>query len=237
MSNNDWMREKGRNVLADAIKRVIAQRSAALKKVEREPYIRLFSDAKPSESIQKHDLPGLGVASIFAYSRTSTVVDVPVKQYKEYNRSEKAEKAIELREWMEGEREKDNLVIAGFMNVLTQQAAAKFGLDLIEELPSTRVENHYEGYRLYFDEEHIDFAQAVALIYYMFTVSFAVLRTASSIEEVHRGHIIALLDRFPGFGSDFGTGWTRKPWTGGCRREGRPTFRPRASERCARTRR
>lgn len=193
MSNNDFVL----NGLAIAIKRAIVQQAKMQKKVEQEPYIRLFSDAKPSESIHKHELPGLGVASIFAYSRTSSVVDVPVKQYKDYDRSKKARKATELREWMEGERKSGNLVITGFMNTLTQQAAAKFGLDLIEELPSTRVENHHGGYRLYFGEEHIDLAQAVALIYYMLTVSFAVLRTATSIEKEHRRHIIALLDRFP----------------------------------------
>jgi len=186
------------NILANAIKKILnEQAKEALRIKQKEPYIRLYGDAKPSESIQKHELPGLGVAAIFVYGKDTMTVDVPIKQYKEYNRSEKAGKAIELKEWMKREREKKNLAIVGFMNALDQNAAARLGLDLIEELPDTRIEKHYDQYRLYFGKEYIDFAQAVALVYYMFTVSFAILRVASSIDEAHRGHMIALLDRFP----------------------------------------
>lgn len=186
------------NILANAIKMILnEQAKETLRNKQKEPYIRLYGDAKPSESIQKHELPGLGVAAIFVYGKDTTTVDVPIKQYKDYNRSEKAGKALELKEWMKGEREKKNLAIVGFMNALDQNAAARLGLDLIEELPNTRIEKHYDQYRLYFGEEYIDFAQAVALVYYLSTVSFAILRVASSIDEAHREHMIALLDRFP----------------------------------------
>lgn len=186
------------NILANAIRRILNEQAmeAALKR-KKQPYIRLFGDAKPSESIQKHELPGLGVAAILVYGDETAIVDVPIKQYKEYDRSQKAERAIELKEWMKREREKKNLAIIGFMNALDQNAAARLGIDLIEELPDTRVEKHYEQYRLYFGEEHIDFAQAVALVYYMFTVAFAILRVALSLNKEHREHIIAILDRFP----------------------------------------
>jgi len=187
------------NILANAIKKVLSEQAIqpALKR-QKEPYIQLFGDANPSESIQKHELPGLGVAAILVYGDGVTIVDVPIKQYKEYDRSKKAEKAIALKVWMKEEREKRHLTITGFMNALEQSAAARLGLDLIEELPNTRVEKHYKKYRLYFDEEHIDFAQAVALVYYMFTVAFAVQRVAHALHEEHREHIIAILDRFPG---------------------------------------
>lgn len=186
------------NILANAVRKILIEQAkeAALKR-KKEPYVRLFGDARPSESIQKHELPGLGVAAILIYGNGTTIVDVPIKQYKDYDRSQKAERAIELKEWMKKERAQKNLTIIGFMNTLDQNAAARLGLDLIEELPNTRVEKHYETYRLYFGEEHIDFAQSVALVYYMFTVSFAILRVALSLSEEHREHIITLLDRFP----------------------------------------
>ncbi|MCB8745725.1 hypothetical protein LHU53_02260 [Rhodoferax sp. U2-2l] len=186
------------NILASAIINIFnEQAKEAVREKKKEPYILLYVDAKPSESIQKHELPGLGVAAIFVYSKDAKTVDVPIKQYKEYGRSEKAAKALELKNWMKAERERNNLTIVGFMNALDQSSAARLGLDLIEELPDTRIEKHYNQYRLYFGNEHIDFAHAVALLYYMFTVSFAILLVALSIDEAHREHMIALLDRFP----------------------------------------
>lgn len=162
----DWNMK--RNILASAINTIFNEQvKATLRKTKREPYIRLFVDAKPSESIQKHELPGLGVAAIFVCGMNTTTVDVPIKQYKEYDRSEKAEKALELKDWMQAEREKNNLTIVGFMNALDQSAAARLGLDLIEELPDTRIEKHYDKFRLYFGNDYIDFAHAVALLYYM----------------------------------------------------------------------
>jgi hypothetical protein len=158
------------NILASAMDTIFRdQAKATLRVKKREPYIRLYVDAKPSESIQKHELPGLGVAAIFVHGKDTTTVDVPIKQYKEYDRSEKAAIALKLRDWMQAERENNNLVIVGFMNALDQRAAARLGLDLIEELPDTRIEKHYDQYRLNFGNEYIDFSHAVALLYYMFT--------------------------------------------------------------------
>ncbi len=79
----------------------------------------------------------------------------------------------------------------------TQVAAATIGLELIEELPNTSVERHYDTYRLYFDDEYIDFAQAVALEYYFFTISFGILRAGTRIPPKHRKLFLAM-DRFPG---------------------------------------
>jgi len=196
--NEDGHMQAAHNILANAIREIQNERAKdiALKR-RKQPYIQLFGDAKPSESIQKHEIPGLGVAAIFVYGSKTEIVDVPIKQYKEYDRSQKAAKAVELNEWLRRKRENKELSIIGFMNTLDQNAAARLGLDLIEELPDTRIEKHYEQYRLYFGKEHIDFAQAVALVYYMFTVSFAIQRVALSLSEEHREHIIALLDRFP----------------------------------------
>ncbi len=187
-----------KSILANTINKIINEHpKESLRKTITDPYIILYVDAKPSESIQKHEIPGLGVAAIFVYGKDGTIVNVPIKQYKEYSRSEKAAKALELKNWMREEREKNNLSLVGFMNALDQTAAARIGLDLIEELPNTRIENNYNQYRLFFGDEYIDFAHAVALVYYMITVSFAIGRVASSIDKAHREHIIALLDRFP----------------------------------------
>ena len=85
------------NILASAINTIFnGHAKATLRETKREPYIRLYVDAKPSESIQKHELPGLGVAAIFVYGKGTTTVDVPIKQYKEYDRSEKAAKAFPI---------------------------------------------------------------------------------------------------------------------------------------------
>ena len=126
------------------------------------PYY-LFADAKPSESIQPHELPGLSVACLLAIKKGEEILKVPVKQYKDYKPQNRSTRARELSTWLEKERN-NGLIISGFLLSRTQQAAARYGLDLIEELPDTRVEQHYESYRLYFGEEEIDFAQAVALI-------------------------------------------------------------------------
>jgi len=83
------------------------------------------------------------------------------------------------------------------MHAHTQLDAATLGLDLIEELPGTRVERHHDKFRLFFEDEHVDFAQAVALEYYFFTISFGILRAATCLPPQHRKLFVAM-DRFPG---------------------------------------
>lgn len=180
-------------LLADAIKKALREssRKAPLN-------VRLYVDAKPSEAIQRHELPGLGVAAVLPYNNREEIIDVPIKQYKECKPHQKADKAREMIEWLKTEREERDLSIVGFMNALSQEAAARFGLDLIEELPDTRVEKHYGKYRLYFGDETLDFAQAVALVYYLFTVSFAIQQVTRFLKDEDKKNIVALMDRFPG---------------------------------------
>jgi len=181
----------------DALKQAISKalESKRPKKELFNPYC-LFADAKPSESIQKHELPGLAVACILAIKEGKEMLDVPIKQYKDYSAHNKANRARELTEWLRDERDQ-GLIISGFSLERTQKAAARFGLDLIEELPDTHVETHYQSYRLHFGNEKIDFAQAVALIYYNLAVSFAILY-ASNHAPAENKRFLVFMDRFPG---------------------------------------
>ncbi|MEZ5325712.1 MAG: hypothetical protein R3F19_11695 [Verrucomicrobiales bacterium] len=63
-------------------------------------------------------------------------------------------------------------------------------------MPNTRVEPYYDSYRLYFADEAIDFAQAVALVYYYFPLAFGCLRAWGGIKEEER-KLVVFLDRFP----------------------------------------
>lgn len=156
----------------------------------------MFADAKPSEAIQKHELPGLSVACLLPIMEGKEFLDVPIKQYKEYKPRNRVNPARALKEWLAEEREK-GLIIAGFSLSRTQTAAARFGLDLIEELPDTRVEPHHNSFRLFFGDEPIDFAQAVALIYYNFAMNLAILRASCHAPEGHKKFVV-FMDRFPG---------------------------------------
>lgn len=155
-----------------------------------------YADAKPSESIQKHELPGLAVAVVFPHKPGEEVLELPIKQYKEYDRRQKAGRARQLSEWLASQKEL-GLVLTGFAHAHTQLAAATLGLELIEELPATRIERHHGTFRLFFENEHIDFAQAVALEYYFLTMSFGILRAATRIPQEHR-KLFVVMDRFPG---------------------------------------
>ena len=97
----------------------------------------LYADAQPSEAVQADELPGLAVACIFPYKKGERFLDVPVTQYKEYNKRQKADRALRLKTWLESERG-NGLVITGFLVSRSLHAAAKYGLDLIEELPDDR---------------------------------------------------------------------------------------------------
>jgi hypothetical protein len=154
-----------------------------------------YADAKPSEAIQKHELPGLAVAVAFPYKSGDEILDLPVKQYKDYKSNQKADRARKLAEWLTTQK-RLGLVLAGFVHAHTQIDAATLGLDLIEELPFASVEPHYDTFRLHFDGEHVDFAQAVALGYYFFTISFGILRAATRLPPAHRKLLVAM-DRFP----------------------------------------
>lgn len=155
-----------------------------------------FADAKPSETIQAHDLPGLAVAVVFPFKPNTEFLNIPVRQFKDYQRGQKARQAIELRDWLNCERQK-GLRIAGFAHAHTQIDAAKLGLEMMEELPGTRVERHYDSFRLCFGDEQIDFPQAVALQYYFFTIHFGILRTGTLLSKGQRALFVAM-DRFPG---------------------------------------
>ena len=155
-----------------------------------------YADAKPSESIQKHELPGLAVAVIFPFKPGEEVLELPIKQYKDYKPKQKAKRARQLAEWLTKQKGL-GLELAGFVHAHRQLDAAKLGLELIEELPDTHVKRYHNAYRLLFEEEHIDFAHAVALEYYFFTISFGILRAGTRIPPQQRKLLVAM-DRFPG---------------------------------------
>ncbi|HJP18426.1 MAG TPA: hypothetical protein QF468_07240 [Nitrospinota bacterium] len=155
-----------------------------------------YADAKPSESIQKHELPGLSVAVVFPHMPSVDIIDLPVKQYKDYKARLKGTRARELAQWLVDQKN-NSLLLKGFFHAHTQVSAATFGLDLIQELPRTRVEPHYETYRLFFGDEHVDFAQAIALEYYFVTINLGILRASSSLPKENRRLFVAM-DRFPG---------------------------------------
>lgn len=158
----------------------------------------LYADAKPSETLkkQKNHPAGLAVACILPHKNDEKILGVPIKQYKEYNTNEKEARARTLTAWLKKKRG-EGLQIQGFLVARSLRAAAHYGLDLIEELPNTRVERHYNSYRLYFGNETIDFAQAVALMYYYFPVAFGCLCSWKKIKEGERD-LVVFLDRFPG---------------------------------------
>jgi len=157
----------------------------------------LFADAKPSETIKKQQNhpAGLAVACILPYKNDEQLLNVPIKQFKDYNTKEKAKRARTLTKWLEKQRS-EGLHIPGFLVARSLTAAARYGLDLIEELPNTRIEKHYSSYRLYFGNEAIDFPQAVALMYYYFPIAHGCLRSWKMIDEKDR-NLTVFLDRFP----------------------------------------
>ena len=124
------------------------------------------------------------------------MLPIPIKQYKDYRPRSKCVKAEELSQWLLSQQVK-GLILKGFFHAHTLIAAANLGLRLIQELPNTRVETHYGSYRLYFGDEQIDFAQAIALEYYFFTINFGIQRAGMSLPKKSRKLFVAM-DRFPG---------------------------------------
>lgn len=174
-----------------------------------------FADAKPSEAIQPHQLPGLAVAVVFPGKPGKNIIEIPVNQYKDYPSKAKGNAARKLAEWLRGER-LNGLRLTGFFQVAKQVEVAMCGLSLIEELPNTRVEPHFNTYRLYFGNDHVDFAQAVALEYYEFTINLGVLRATQTIPPQFRKLFVAM-DRFPGRSPENGTPGTAVETTPGAR--------------------
>jgi len=159
-------------------------------------HLQGYADAKPSEAIQSHELPGLAVAVVFPGKPDTEFLATPVKQYKEFEEKAKGKAARSLAQWLR-EQSAEGLQLTGFFQVANQVAAATMGLSLLEELPNTRVEPHFDTYRLHFEDDHVDFAQAIALEYYEFTISLGVLRAGLSIPREYRKLFVAM-DRFPG---------------------------------------
>jgi hypothetical protein len=155
-----------------------------------------FADAKPSESIQKHELPGLAVAVLFLKHPRHLILDVPVRQYKEYNQRKKGEIANQLSKWLI-DHKKEGLEISGMVHAHTQIDAAFYGLDLLEEIPKISIEKHFSTYILNFDKNKIDLSQAVALQYYLLTLQFGSLRAGLQFNPNVRNLFIEM-DRFPG---------------------------------------
>ena len=159
-----------------------------------------YADAKPSEAIQPHQLPGLAVAVVFPGKPGTDLFELPIKQFKDYKPKAKGNAARRLAKWLR-DQSSGGLQLTGFCQVADQVDAAICGLSLLEELPRTRVGQHYDTYRLYFESDHIDFAQAVALEYYEFTINLGVLRAGLRIPQRYRKLFVAM-DRFPGRGPE-----------------------------------
>ncbi len=153
-----------------------------------------YADGQPSESIQKHELSSLAVSVIFPYSPNEHILELPVKQYKDYKQKNKAARTNEFIEWLIEQKEQ-GLELIGFSHAHEQEQAANFGLKFLEELPNTKVEKHFDSYRLFFGDKHIGLPQAVALQYYFFTINFGALRAALKIKEEDR-RLLILMDRF-----------------------------------------
>lgn len=124
------------------------------------------------------------------------MLDLPVKQYKDYTSNLKGARARQLADWLAKQKNK-GLNLAGFFLADTQLNAANMGLSFLEELPDTRVQSHYDTWRLHFGDQHIDFAQAVALVYYFVTISFGILHAGFCLAPDRRRLFVAM-DRFPG---------------------------------------
>ncbi|MCG8093088.1 MAG: hypothetical protein JAZ17_05570 [Candidatus Thiodiazotropha endolucinida] len=155
-----------------------------------------FADAKPSESIQKHDLPGLAVTALFPIKIGEELLVIPTKQFKDERSIQKKIRAAEkLTEWLSVQRE-EGLKILGFCLTQTQITAANYGLRLIEELPGVYIDAHYDSYRVFFADHHIDFAQAVALEYYMFSALFGMLLPSKAFTDLDKT-LVLYMDRFP----------------------------------------
>lgn len=165
-----------------------------------------FADAKPSEAIQPHQLPGLAVAVVFPGKPGTNLIDIPIKQYKDYKPKAKGNAARNLAKWLREQMPK-GLQLIGFFQVADQVDAATSGLSLLEELPNTHVEPHFDTYRLYFGNDHVDFAQAVALEYYEFTINLGALRAGLRIPPQYRKLFVAM-DRFPGRSPEIDTSGT-----------------------------
>lgn len=158
-----------------------------------------FTDATPSESIQSHEYPGLAVVSLFPTKKDEIILDVPIKQFKDVTKLKKKIVAAQtLTEWL-ASKKKEGLRIEGFCLTQTQLVAANYGMSVIEGIPNIEVRPHYNTFRLYFGEYHIDFAQAVALAYYMFSAFFACLTPSLRLRKLGLpAELIMYMDRFPG---------------------------------------
>lgn len=160
---------------------------------------QLYADAKPSEVLKKqqNNPAALAVACILPYKPNTPILDVPVKQYKEVPTKKKA---IELKNWLIREKEL-GLIFRGFLVARSLKSAARFGLEMLEELPDTGVKSFERDgrlvYRLIYGNKEVDLLHAVALAYYYLPLSFGALKVYKSIAPDEERDVMILLDRFP----------------------------------------
>jgi hypothetical protein len=155
-----------------------------------------YADGQPSESIQEHALCSLAVSVLFPHSPNNNILTLPVKQYKDYKPKNTASRADELARWLV-KQQNNGLKLVGFSHSHEQEKAAKFGMKFLEELPDTKVEPHFNSYRLFFGNRYIDFPQAVALQYYFYTIGFGALKAGLNLKKEDR-KLLILMDRFSG---------------------------------------
>ncbi|MGD1932469.1 MAG: hypothetical protein ACFB12_26550 [Leptolyngbyaceae cyanobacterium] len=152
-----------------------------------------FADCRPSESIQAHELPGLAVSVVFC---TGGLESLNLKQYKDYPIRKKAKAIDRLFMWLSARKTNGDRLV-GAVNVHQQITAATLGMEMIEEIEGATVEKAYDSYKLKYDLGRIDLAHAVALQYYLFTISFGLLR-AETVSQGIFDLILVCMDRFPG---------------------------------------
>lgn len=164
--------------------------------------LQLFADAKPSEVLKKQQNhpAALAVACILPYKLKTLILNVPVKQYKDVPTKMKARKATELKNWLISERE-HGLKFRGFLVARSLKSAARYGIEILEELPDTSIKTFERDgktvHRLVYGNKEVDLLHAVALAYYYLPLSFGVLQVYKSIPDDEEKNITILLDRFP----------------------------------------
>ncbi|MFT5133169.1 MAG: hypothetical protein ACI9SC_001638 [Gammaproteobacteria bacterium] len=158
------------------------------------PVLEGFSDCSPSENISRNEVPGLSVAVIVIKANAEVYESIPSKQYKNCNLRQKIKNANKLILWLRNNQEKNNF--SGFINTNSFEAASNIGLSLMEELPGASLTKVNDKYTLVYECGTIDFAHAVALQYYMLTISLGIMRAGIGLKPATRVKIY--MDRFPG---------------------------------------
>ena len=156
----------------------------------------IFADSKPDETIKPDPLGCLSIAALNFSKGYDHLIVPPFRQHYKRSPNTRHERALRLAEWISQERTR-GLHIRGFFGTHAMESAARFGLEMIQETPGIEIEEHYNSYRLRFDDQTINLPSAVAMGYYHFIIAFSVLRM-NFPPNIGRIDLSVYLDRFPG---------------------------------------